>query len=100
MTISSYLSKSLSVITMKNPRNAHLRLLIKIFSIHMFCIPHLFFFTGLDHEANVRKMRLLTFIQMAENQTEMSFELIMQELQLGSEEVEGFIIDGKSSLVV
>merc|ERR1712055_901949 len=29
---------------------------------------------GLDHDANVRKMRLLTFMQMAENSSEMSFE--------------------------
>ena len=31
---------------------------------------------------------------MAESQAEMSFELLMQELQLGAEQVEGFIIEG------
>lgn len=51
--------------------------------------------TGLDHDANVRKMRLLTFIQMAENQTEMTFDTLMQELQLNVDDVEGFIIEGK-----
>ena len=43
----------------------------------------------------MRKMRLLTFIQMAESQSEMSFDLLMQELQLGPEQVEGFIIEGE-----
>ncbi|KAK8725783.1 hypothetical protein OTU49_010479, partial [Cherax quadricarinatus] len=55
---------------------------------------------GLDHEANVRKMRLLTFMQMAESQSEMSFEVIMQELQLGPEEVEGFIIEALKTKLV
>lgn len=40
-------------------------------------------------------MRLLTFIQMAENQTEMTFDTLMQELQLNVDDVEGFIIEGK-----
>ena len=44
-------------------------------------------------------MRLLTFIQMAETQSEMSFELIMQELQLPSEEVEGFVIEGMELII-
>ncbi|KAB7504637.1 Eukaryotic translation initiation factor 3 subunit M [Armadillidium nasatum] len=47
---------------------------------------------GLDHEANIRKMRLLTFVQMSETNSEMSFDLIQQELQLGQDEVEEFII--------
>ena len=40
-------------------------------------------------------MRLLTFIQMASQENEMSFEQIQQELQLKPEEVEGFIIQGR-----
>jgi len=55
---------------------------------------------GLEHEANVRKMRLLTFIQMAENQSEMSFEVLMQELQLNSDQVEGFIIESLKTKLV
>merc|ERR1712179_487816 len=43
---------------------------------------------GLDHDANVRKMRLLTFMQLAENSSEMTFEQIEQELQLQATEVE------------
>ncbi|XP_064077264.1 eukaryotic translation initiation factor 3 subunit M-like isoform X2 [Macrobrachium nipponense] len=55
---------------------------------------------GLDHDANVRKMRLLTFIQMAETQSEMTFEHIMQELQLPSEEVEGFVIEALKTKLI
>lgn len=48
---------------------------------------------GLIHEANMRKMRLLTFMQMAETQMEMNFDTIQQNLELGADDVEGFIID-------
>ena len=41
-------------------------------------------------------MRLLTFMQLAEGNPEMSFQMIQDELQLTSDEVEPFIIDGKS----
>lgn len=40
-------------------------------------------------------MRLLTFMQLAEDSKEMSFQKIQEELQLKAEEVEPFIIDGK-----
>lgn len=39
-------------------------------------------------------MRLLSFMQLAECNPEMSFELIQSELQLPEEEVEAFIIEG------
>jgi len=48
---------------------------------------------GLSHEQNIQKMRLLTFMQMAENRREIPFTVIESELQLKHEEVEGFIID-------
>ncbi|XP_047003162.1 eukaryotic translation initiation factor 3 subunit M [Schistocerca americana] len=48
---------------------------------------------GLNHEQNMKKMRLLTFMQLAEGQSEMTFDTIQQELQLGENEVESFIID-------
>nr|QBH73914.1 eukaryotic translation initiation factor 3 subunit M [Carausius morosus] len=48
---------------------------------------------GLDHEQNMKKMRLLTFMQLAEGNSEMSFETVQQELQLEEDEVESFIID-------
>jgi len=48
---------------------------------------------GLKHEDNMRKMKLLSFMQMAENRSEISFKEIQQAVQLGEGEVEGFIID-------
>ncbi|XP_048242219.1 eukaryotic translation initiation factor 3 subunit M-like [Haliotis rufescens] len=48
---------------------------------------------GLSHDQNMRKMRLLTFMQMAENKKEIEFSIIQEEMQLSSEQVEEFIID-------
>lgn len=52
-------------------------------------------FIGLNHEQNMKKMRLLTFMQLAETNPEMSFDTIQEELQISETEVESFIIDGK-----
>lgn len=48
---------------------------------------------GLNHERNLKKMRLLTFMQLAEGATEMNFSTITSELQIEEEEVEAFIIE-------
>ncbi|XP_012269868.1 eukaryotic translation initiation factor 3 subunit M [Athalia rosae] len=48
---------------------------------------------GLNHEQNIKKMRLLTFMQLAETHPEMSFDTIQAELQIEENEVESFIID-------
>lgn len=48
---------------------------------------------GLSHEKSLQKMRLLTFMQIAEKVKEIKFENIETELQLEPEEVEGFIVD-------
>jgi len=48
---------------------------------------------GLQHEENMQKMRLLTFMQMAENKTEIDFDLIQKEMKLDADDVESFIID-------
>lgn len=48
---------------------------------------------GLNHEQNMKKMRLLTFMQLAEDNPEMSFQKLQEELQLKPEEVEPFVID-------
>jgi len=57
--------------------------------------------TGLDHEKNVRKMRLLTFIQLAEENPEMSFRMLQGELDISEDMVEPFIIEAlKTKLVV
>lgn len=48
----------------------------------------------------MKKMRLLTFMQLAEGNTEMSFDTIQKELQIEEDQVEAFIIDGKSRLIL
>lgn len=40
------------------------------------------------------KMRLLTFMGMAVEYKEISFDTMEQELQIGAEDVEAFVIDG------
>lgn len=48
---------------------------------------------GLDHERNVQKMRLLTFMQIAESKKEISYDVIMSELQIDHDQVEPFVFD-------
>lgn len=48
---------------------------------------------GLDHQQNMHKMRLLTFMQMAEGQKEIAYETIIDELKIKLEEVEPFVFD-------
>lgn len=49
---------------------------------------------GLSHDSNVQKMRTLTFIQLAEGKTEVSFDTIQREMQIGADDIEGCVIDG------
>lgn len=44
------------------------------------------------------KMRLLTFMGMAVEYKEISFDTMEQELQIGAEDVEAFVIDGTNIL--
>lgn len=48
---------------------------------------------GLSHEQNMHKMRILTFMQIAEGKTELGYDQIQKELQLLPEEVEAFVFD-------
>lgn len=48
---------------------------------------------GLNHEQNMKKMRLLSFMQLAESHPEISFEMVQSELQIDANEVEAFIIE-------
>jgi len=57
---------------------------------HKECVEHTL---GLNHEQNMKKMRLLTFMQLAETNPEMSFDTIQSELQIEEADVESFIID-------
>lgn len=49
--------------------------------------------SGLNHEQNMKKMRLLSFMQLAESNPEISFETVQDELQIEANEVESFIIE-------
>ncbi|XP_052738075.1 eukaryotic translation initiation factor 3 subunit M [Bicyclus anynana] len=48
---------------------------------------------GLNHELNIKKMRILTFMQMAESNPEITFDEIVTELQIEEKNVESFIIE-------
>lgn len=48
---------------------------------------------GLNHDANMRKMKLLTFMQLAETRNEITFGEIQQNMQFGENEVEDFLIE-------
>jgi len=50
---------------------------------------------GLKHEDNLKKMKLLTFMQLAETKSTITFGEIQQYMQLGETEVEEFLIDCK-----
>ena len=50
-------------------------------------------FSGLLHEQNMAKMRLLTFMGMAVENKEISFDTMQQELQIGADDVEAFVIE-------
>ncbi|KPP61046.1 eukaryotic translation initiation factor 3 subunit M-like [Scleropages formosus] len=55
---------------------------------------------GLLHEQNTVKMRLLTFLSMAVELQEISFDTMEQELQIGAEEVEAFVIEAVRTKMV
>ncbi|CAF1358192.1 unnamed protein product [Adineta steineri] len=49
--------------------------------------------SGIKHDRNVTKMRLLTFLQSAENQKEVTFDTIEKEMQISTDDIESFIIE-------
>lgn len=54
----------------------------------------------MDYGQNVKKMKLLTFMQLAEHTNELSFETIQKELNISENDVESFIIDGSITLKI
>lgn len=56
---------------------------------------HGWFHLGLNHERNLRKIRILTFISLVNKHDEIAFEELSKELNINVENVESFIIDGK-----
>ncbi|KPP76707.1 eukaryotic translation initiation factor 3 subunit M-like, partial [Scleropages formosus] len=55
---------------------------------------------GLSHDQNMAKMRLLTFMGMAVEYKEISLDTMQQELQIGTDEVEAFVIDAVRTKMV
>lgn len=49
--------------------------------------------SGVKHDRNITKMRLLTFLQSAENQKEITFDTIEKQMQISADDVESFIIE-------
>ena len=52
---------------------------------------------GLKHEDNLNKMKLLTFMQLAETRSQVTFGEIQQHMQIAENEVEDFLIDREYS---
>lgn len=67
----------------------------KLQSYMLFYKNHKEFVTsqGLNHEQNMKKMRLLSFMQLAESNPEMTFAQLKDEIQIEETEVESFIIE-------
>lgn len=60
-------------------------------------LTYLFYelFLGLDHQANVHKMKLLTVMSLAEDSSIISFETIQQQVQVNADQVEPFLLERK-----
>lgn len=56
--------------------------------------------SGLSHENNVHKMRVLTFMSLGESTSEVSFDDLCKELNIGTEEIEDFIIEALRSKLI
>ena len=52
-------------------------------------------FSGLNHEKSLHKMRVLTFMSLGEAKSEVSFEDLCKELDIGADQIEEFVIEGK-----
>lgn len=50
--------------------------------------------SGMNHERNVHKMRILTLMSLAESNKELPFDLLQTQLQIEPDEIESFVIDG------
>ena len=49
---------------------------------------------GMNHEKNINKLRILTFMSLGENSKVITFDVLQQQLQISEEDVESFVIDG------
>lgn len=55
---------------------------------------------GLSHESNLRKMQLLTMLDLIGSSHEISFECIEEKLKIAPENIEEFIIDALHSKLI
>lgn len=49
--------------------------------------------TGMNHEKNIDKLRILTLMSLAENNKELPFDLLQKQLRIEADEIESFVID-------
>lgn len=49
--------------------------------------------TGMNHEKNVDKLRILTLMSLSENNKELPFDTLQKQLQIEADEIESFVID-------
>jgi translation initiation factor 3 subunit M len=49
--------------------------------------------TGMNHEKNIDKLRILTLMTLAENNKELPFETLQKQLKIEADEIESFVID-------
>lgn len=55
---------------------------------------------GLSYEQDIAKMRLLTFMEMVVENKDISFDTTHQELQIGPDNVEAFVINAVKTKMV
>ena len=71
-------------------------LLMKYRSVNHVCVRTL----GLSHEANLKKIRLLTFLNLCRGKQDISHAEIEKALVLGNDEVEDFLIEGALTMAI
>ncbi|KAJ7390489.1 Eukaryotic translation initiation factor 3 subunit M [Desmophyllum pertusum] len=55
---------------------------------------------GLSHENNLQKMRVLTFMSLGEAKSEVKFDDMCKELNIGLDEIEDFVIEALRSKLI
>ena len=54
-----------------------------------------FIFAGANHEGNIKKMKVLTMVSIASEQSEIEFTALAKQLMLNEDDVEDFVIEGR-----
>ena len=66
---------------------------------HILTCLNILQFLGVNHEGNINKMRILTLVSIAREQSEIEFGPLAKQLLLNEDEVEEFVIEGDSYVV-